>query len=151
MKSWEAARQQCREEGYSEGVGEADLAYFETSQELQEVIGKHLQERKLVTFDFGILLGLMDDETAWLRGKMETDGVKVMDTDNSMWTRLTSLPNGINWLRGAPVADINTDRKLFIEKSSEKLGVGQGSYAKGFLCEFKKKGIKKVKYYIQFY
>ena len=46
MKSWEAARQQCREEGYNEGVGEADLAYFETSQELQEVIGKHLQERQ---------------------------------------------------------------------------------------------------------
>ena len=90
----------------------------------------------------------MDDETAWLRGKMETDGVKVMD--NSMFTRLTSLPNGINWLSGAPVPDINTDRKLFIEKSSEKLGVAQGSYAKGFLCEFKKKGIKKVKYYIQF-
>ena len=89
----------------------------------------------------------MDDETAWLRGKMETDGVKVMD--NSMWTRLTSLPNGINWLSGAPVPDINTDRKLFIEKSSEKLGVAQGSYAKGFLCEFKKKGMKKIKYYIQ--
>ena len=45
MKSWEAARQQCREEGYSEGVGEADLAYFETSQELQEVIGKYLQDQ----------------------------------------------------------------------------------------------------------
>ena len=41
-KGWEAARQQCREEGYNQGVGEADLAYFETSQELQEVIGKRL-------------------------------------------------------------------------------------------------------------
>ena len=39
-KSWEAARKQCREEGYKAGVGEADLAYFETSEELQEVIGK---------------------------------------------------------------------------------------------------------------
>ena len=53
MKSWEAARQQCREEGYSEGVGEADLAYFETSQELQEVIGKHFQETKLVALTLG--------------------------------------------------------------------------------------------------
>ena len=88
----------------------------------------------------------MDDETAWLRGKMETDGVKVML--NSRWTKLASLPKGIEWLGGTPVPDINTDRKLFIEKSSEKLGVAQGSYAKGFLCEFKKKGIKKVKYYI---
>ena len=39
---WEAARQQCREEGYKAGVGEADLAYFETSEELKEVIGKQL-------------------------------------------------------------------------------------------------------------
>ena len=146
MKSWEAARQQCREEGYSQGVGEADLAYFETSQELQEVIGTHFQERKLVTFDFGILLGLMDDETAWLRGKMETDGVKVML--NSRWTKLASLPNGIKWLGGTPVPDINTDRKLFIDTATKKLGVEQGSNPKGFLCEFKKKGMKKVKYYI---
>ena len=50
MKSWEAARQECREEGYKEGVGEADLAYFETSQELQDVIGKHLQEIKLIIY-----------------------------------------------------------------------------------------------------
>ena len=55
MKSWEAARQECREEGYKEGVGEADLAYFETSQELQDVIGKHFQETKLVALTLGYL------------------------------------------------------------------------------------------------
>ncbi len=83
-----------------------------------------------------------EDGTAWLRGKMETDGVKVMD--NSRWTSLHKKPfaNGINWDGGEPVPDINTDRKLFIKKSSEKLGDAKGSYEKGFLCEYKKKGMK---------
>ena len=48
MKSWEAARQQCREEGYSQG-GEADLAYFDDKDELDKVSGKYLQETKLIT------------------------------------------------------------------------------------------------------
>ena len=81
----------------------------------------------------------MTDETAWLRGKMETDGVKVIDTVNSRWTSLRDKPfaNGINWIESEPVPDINTDRRLFIEKSSKKLGVAKGSYEKGFLCEYK--------------
>ena len=72
--------------------------------------------------------------------------MKVMD--NSRWTSLHEKPfaNGINWDGGEPVPDINTDRKLFIKKSSKKLGVGKGSYKRGFLCEFKKKGTKNSKY-----
>ena len=93
----------------------------------------------------------MTDETAWLRGKMETDGVKVMDMDNSRWTSLSDKPfaNGINWDGGEPVPDINTDRKLFIKKASGKVGVAKGSYEKGFLCEYKKKGMKNYKYILQ--
>ena len=40
MKGWKTARQHCREEGYKEGVGEADLAYFETKKELDAVMSK---------------------------------------------------------------------------------------------------------------
>ena len=79
---------------------------------------------------------------------METDDVKVIDKVTSRWTSLLEQPlaNGINWIGSEPVADINTDRRLFIEKSSEKLGVAKGSYEKGFLCEYKKKGMKNCKY-----
>ena len=68
--------------------------------------------------------------------------MKVMYMDR--WTSLRNKPfaNGINWDGGEPVPDINTDRRLFVKKSSENLGVAKGSYEKGFLCEFKKKGMK---------
>ena len=42
IKSWEAARKQCQVEGSEVGVRDADLAYFETSDELEKVIGKQL-------------------------------------------------------------------------------------------------------------
>ena len=82
---------------------------------------------------------------------METDGVKVIDMDNSRWTSLSDKPlaNGINWEGSEPVADINTDRRLFIKKSSGNIGVAKGSYKKGFLCEYKKKGMKNLKYILQ--
>ena len=75
---------------------------------------------------------------------METDDVKVIDKVTSRWTSLREQPlaKGINWEGSKPVPDINTDRRLFIKKSSKNLGVAKGSYEKGFLCEYKKKGLK---------
>ena len=98
------------------------------------------------------MLGLIPeadgDKTAWLRGKMENNVVEVMKMDNSGWKPIEdSLPSGITWDGGKPVPDINTDRKLFIKKSTKTLAVEKGSYEKGFLCEYKplveKKGMKK--------
>ena len=37
-KSWQAAREQCREEGRSQGVSDADLAYFDDATERDDVI-----------------------------------------------------------------------------------------------------------------
>ena len=70
--------------------------------------------------------------------------MRVIDVVNSRWTSLSEKPfaNGINWDGDEPVPDINTDRRLFIKKSSEKMGIANGSYQKGYLCEFKRKGMK---------
>ena len=37
-KNWQAAREECRKEGRSQGVSDADLAYFDTKAERDSVI-----------------------------------------------------------------------------------------------------------------
>ena len=38
LKSWQEAREQCRDEGRSQGVSDADLAYFDDASERDDVM-----------------------------------------------------------------------------------------------------------------
>merc|ERR1719500_2069972 len=63
-KKWEEARKHCRAEGRKEGVSDADLAYFETTEQ-EQVIGDLTREN----------LDLVNsDEKLWLNGKVTRSG-----------------------------------------------------------------------------
>jgi len=125
-KSWQAAREQCREDGRSQGVSDADLAYFDDATERDDVIE-----------DLGISTSA---ESLWLNGKLGRSGFVVMK--DSKW--VPSEIANTEWIGGStPTFDLNAERNLYIRTQDKKLGADPGGFtSKEFICEFKKRVCK---------
>jgi len=124
-KSWQEAREQCREEGRREGVSDADLAYLKPKE----------AERNKVITDLGLD---NSDKSWWLNGKYTTGGTVALKDSN--WE---SIPiTDAEWIGGsAPTFDINA-KNIFIRPNEKKLGADPGVFKHGFICEFKKRVCK---------
>merc|ERR1711971_532616 len=127
LKSWQEAREQCRDEGRSQGVSDADLAYFDDASERDDV---------MEVLD----IGPTSVHSIWLNGKLEGNGFVV--TTDSKWDIVIGISDiaDTEWIGGsAPIFDSNAERNLYIRPQDKKLGADPGDFtSKEFICKFEK-------------